>query len=85
VVVEKEVKGDPVVIEKPVIVEKEILQIQLQENGPKDYYIGSKETKKYHKYDCKWIDGIKLENRDYLKTQKEAKEKGYKKCGSCMK
>jgi len=94
VIVEKEVKGKSIVIEKPVIVEK-IVEKEVSVEKPvvktfdddrmKDYFIGSKETSKYHMHGCKWVDGIYTQHREYFKTQEKAKNAGFKKCKSCLK
>ncbi len=79
-----EVVEKPVVIEK--IVEKEvpIPKITTLKDGEKDYLVGSKQTMKFHTYDCKWADNIKKENRIYFKERSEAFKSGFKKCKTCM-
>ena len=46
-------------------------------------YIGSKESNKYHLYDCRWVKNIKKENVVEFKTVKEAIAAGYKPCETC--
>lgn len=46
--------------------------------------IGSKNSDKYHKMDCRWADQIKLENRVCFKSEDDAKSKGYVPA-SCLK
>ena len=88
VIVEKKVKAEPVVVEKPVIIEKKVfIEAPKEKLGEeiKDYFIGSKETGKYHIHSCKWTRGIKPENRIYFKNKEKAGNTGYKKCKTCMK
>ena len=47
-------------------------------------YVASKNSKKYHKPDCKWAKKIKKENLICFKTRKEAENEGYKPCQTCL-
>lgn len=50
----------------------------------KGNYLGSINSDKYHKPDCRWAKNINPENEIWFKTTKEAKNKGYKPCGTCF-
>lgn len=46
-------------------------------------YIYSKNSKTYHKPDCKWVKRISQENQVCIKTEEELKELNLKPCGTC--
>jgi len=78
VIVEK-----PVIIEKEVFIEKEVKKEISDEY--KDYYIATEKTRKFHNQGCKWANNINPENRIYFKTKKEALDRDFKVCKTCMK
>lgn len=47
-------------------------------------YVCSKSEKKiFHSADCRYVEGIKKENRIYFKTLKDATNAGYRQCKCC--
>ncbi len=46
-------------------------------------YIGSKNTKKYHKEDCQYVKTISDKNKVYFSSSQEAQNEGYIPCKSC--
>lgn len=46
-------------------------------------YVGSNESNKYHKVNCRWAKKIKPENLIEFKTKEEAESKGYIPCKVC--
>ena len=47
------------------------------------YYVGSKQSNKYHLPDCKWAKKISPKNLVKFKTVAEAKKAGYVPCKVC--
>ncbi|HBI16824.1 MAG TPA: hypothetical protein DDY52_01535 [Candidatus Moranbacteria bacterium] len=48
-------------------------------------FVGSKNSNKYHKPDCRWAKNIKAENLVCFKNEEEAKNKGYVGDKGCIK
>lgn len=48
-------------------------------------FVGSKNSNKYHKPDCRWAKNIKAENIVCFKNEEEAKSKGYVGDKGCIK
>ena len=48
----------------------------------KELYVGSSQSDKFHKVDCKWAKTIKPENEVYF-TYDEAIKAGFKPCKTC--
>lgn len=46
-------------------------------------YIGSKNTKKYHKEDCQYVKTISDKNKVYFSSSQEAQNEGYIPCKAC--
>lgn len=46
-------------------------------------YIGSKNTKKYHKEDCQYVKTISDKNKVYFSSSQEAQDEGYIPCKAC--
>ena len=46
-------------------------------------YIGSKNTKKYHKEDCQYVKTISDKNKVYFGSSQEAQNEGYIPCKAC--
>ncbi|HEU0085838.1 MAG TPA: hypothetical protein VFQ59_02665 [Candidatus Paceibacterota bacterium] len=51
--------------------------------GTKGNFFGSKKGKKYYPVGCSAGKNLKIENRIYFQTAKEAEEAGYTKSSSC--
>lgn len=49
------------------------------------FYVGSKNSDKYHTKDCRWSSQIKEENRVCFDSVEDAVSKGYKPAGCCNK
>ena len=47
-------------------------------------FVGSKNSNKYHKPDCRWAKNIKAENLVCFKNEEEARSKGYMGDKGCM-
>jgi beta-lactamase superfamily II metal-dependent hydrolase len=47
-------------------------------------YVGNKNSKKYHKKSCPSVEVMLDKNKVYFSNKKEADEKGYTPCKSCM-
>ena len=47
-------------------------------------YVGSKNSDKYHKPDCKWAKNIKVSNKITFTSSTNAKNKGYSPCKTCI-
>jgi len=52
-----------------------------QGSGEDTYYIGNKNSKKFHRPDCRYLPAE--HNRVYFKTREEAVEAGYVSCKVC--
>lgn len=46
-------------------------------------YIGSRNTKKYHREDCQYVKTISDKNKVYFSSSQEAKNEGYIPCKAC--
>lgn len=46
-------------------------------------YIGSKNTKKYHREDCQYVETISDKNKVYFSSSQEAQNEGYIPCKAC--
>lgn len=49
----------------------------------KPLYVGSTDSDKFHKPECRWARQIQEENRIAFKSRQDAIEGGYHPCGSC--
>ncbi|MEF3691641.1 MAG: hypothetical protein V3574_01125 [Candidatus Moraniibacteriota bacterium] len=75
---EAEVKGglNPAVLGAENPSKNELIDNQTSEN-PECAFVGSKNSNKYHKPDCRWAKNIKPENLVCFKDEEEAKSRGY--------
>ena len=48
-------------------------------------FVGNKDSKIYHKADCKMAAKMKAENKTTFATKEEAEKAGYKACKTCCK
>lgn len=46
-------------------------------------YIGNRNTKKFHRFNCASVNDIKAGNKVSIETREEAIEQGYAPCGRC--
>ena len=46
-------------------------------------YIGNRNTKKFHRFNCASVNDINAVNKTSLASREEAIDKGYKPCGRC--
>lgn len=53
------------------------------DNAPDFYYIGNKNSKKFHYPECSSVSAMKEKNKILLYSRDEAIDKGYKPCGNC--
>lgn len=77
---------DPISQEATVCTPNQQLQApqEPQSQNIVDYtYIGSKNSDKYHKKNCRWVEKIEEENAVYFNSKEEAVQAGYKPCGTC--
>ncbi len=49
------------------------------------YYVGNKNSKKFHTQYCKYISSISDKNLHTFETEDDALNEGYSPCGHCMK
>lgn len=49
------------------------------------YYVGNKNSKKFHTQYCKYVSSISDKNLHSFETADQALEQGYSPCGYCMK
>ena len=54
------------------------------ESDVEEKYVGSKNSNKYHKPDCRWVKKISKENLIYFETKEEAEENNYIGCKTCI-
>lgn len=52
-------------------------------SGAEGYYIGNKNSRKFHRPDCQWAQKIAPYNRVFFKTREEAISAGYTPCKVC--
>lgn len=52
-------------------------------SGAEGYYIGNKNSRKFHRPDCQWAQKIAPYNWVYFKTRDEANSAGYVPCKVC--
>lgn len=71
-------RREKVSVEKPVIVTNEV-------KPTSGNFVGSSETKTYHKSNCRFAKLIKPQFRDYSDDEKFFTKRKYKACKSCMK
>lgn len=55
------------------------------EDSQKCLFVGSKNSNKFHKPDCRWAKNIKPENLVCFKSEEEAKSRGYVGDKNCVK
>lgn len=65
-------------------ISKEIVENKASNKADSCLFVGSKNSDKYHKDDCRWAEQIKPDNRVCFKSIKEAEDMGYV-AASCMK
>lgn len=53
------------------------------DNAPDSYYIGNKNTKRFHYPECSSVSAMKEKNKILLSSREEAIDKGYQPCGNC--
>jgi len=47
-------------------------------------YVGSKNSDKYHKPNCRWAENIKNSNKITFSSESAARAKGYTACKTCL-
>ncbi|MEM3405778.1 MAG: hypothetical protein QW117_02270 [Candidatus Pacearchaeota archaeon] len=73
-------------VEKKVVVRKNVYIKKTKKlNIPKFDYVGSTQTKIFHKRNCKLGKLIKNKYKEHSNTESFFKKRGYRKCKMCMK
>jgi len=79
----KDVLGESSENDSKKIISDDKKSVSLEKSG-ECMFVGSKNSDKYHRMDCRWADQIKSENIVCFKSEEDAKSKGYVPA-SCMK